>query len=290
MRAAVAIAAFAGFVVAFGCCLPFVRWDRSAQGEKPKGSTRPLPGAAAPIRAVTFEDELRQFRTGDVSHEASLRLAWRAGGLAYGGRERALAELLKWSETERREALTVLVLRWAETDPGAAVRWVREHLEQNERRAIMRDLISTWAFRDGRGLSDWWVENTPEDEVFRGDGSEVMNILSRMDPLAYAAHMDKPEMHAISVVGLVSPLALPEGAEISVFAEALVGNVGYEAGAAEELKQNSTGRHQRGKCGWNELFEHVARAYHRHSPEGCEAWLARFPEPAQIAARHRIGK
>ena len=127
----------------------------------------------------------------------------------------------------------------------------------------------------------------PEDQLLRSGDRGIRTILSRIDPLAYATYMELPRLHVISTSGGIEPAALPVE-ELPRYAEAIIGNVGYDPEHPDHLTLQSTARHLPGKSGWNDLFEQVAVAWHHESPDACETWLQRFSDEAQIAARHRI--
>lgn len=209
--------------------------------------------------------------------EQLLTFGQSAAGLSSEVREEFFVQLLEMSEEQRRSPLALLLLQWAENDPGAAVLWCREHLKGSEQDALEDELLKTWAHRDAFGCIDWWVANT-SNQVRHS--AVMIDRMLRADVVAYAYLMDRPEMHFISVRGGIQPSDMPSPDRLPELAAAVVGNVGYRTDAVR--------RNQPGKSGWNELFEQVAVAWHAHSPRDCEAWLGEFSEEAQAAAWVRI--
>lgn len=270
------LAGVLGFALALACCLPFVKWGQESERAEPAPVVPSVP-------VEDFEIEVLPTEPGKW-----LGFARQAGALPGAGRETALGRLLELPEKERREALTMLLLRWSESDPSGAVLWCQNNLEGVEHRAVLKDLATTWAHRDAMGIAQWWAEHMPDSEVFSGGTSGITGVLARTDPIAYATYMDIPRLHKIRSGGVIEENAIPRGDRLPAFARQIVGNVGYHTDKPDTLKDQTLDRHLPGKSGWNQLFEIVARHWHKESPEACEAWLDGFPEEAQIAARFRI--
>ena len=107
--------------------------------------------------------------------------------------------------------------------------------------------------------------------------------------VGYAYLMDRPEMHFTGGWGGIHSEIMPGPEELPELAAAVVGKVEYRSDfEVDESSRSGLQRSPPGKCGWNELFEQVAIAWHAHSPRPCEAWLRGFSEDAQAIARIRI--
>ncbi|MEM7385528.1 MAG: hypothetical protein AAF514_11345 [Verrucomicrobiota bacterium] len=274
-----------GYVLAFACCLPFVRWGKKGAQPSAVASHQPPEAPAVPTVASAVD-------TGSFPTEPAGWLAFgqAAGTLSRDDCAKALDRILELPESERQTSLTLLLLRWLDSDPGAAVLWCQEHLEGIEHRTVLKDLATTWAHRDSIGLAHWWAGNMPDSEVFSGGSGGITGVLARTDPIAYATYMDIPRLHKIRSGGVIENETIPNGDQLPAFARRMIGQVGYETDRPEALRERTLERHLPGKSGWNHLFEKVAVRWHEVSPAACEAWLSGFSEEAQIAARHRIGK
>ena len=83
---------------------------------------------------------------------------------------------------------------------------------------------------------------------------------------------------------VLSKDTMPTARSISPEAEASDRAVGAEyAPVFRSLNLGQSGR-------WNELFETIAPAWNRESPEAVDAWLEQFPANAQAAARAAIAR
>lgn len=280
-----------GFVVAFSCCLPFVDWesDESRSDEKPQKDL---------AKSRVIQERSKQGFIGDLKgwisgrkesgREELLALAARAGKLSSENRKLALEMLLELPEEERRSMLAVLLVRWLEEDPEGAVTWCESELKGAERRELLFELTTTWAHQDAQELAYWWAENIPDADLYKLGRQSVGKILSQVNPLVFAEYLELPRLHQMVSMGDIPEEALPGPEGLPNYAKSFIGKVAYKSSDPELLRQRSTARHQKGKSGWNQLFEMVAVKWHRDSPEKCEAWLSQFPEEAQISARHRI--
>ena len=166
------------------------------------------------------------------------------------------------------------------------IEWCREHLEGNEQDAQIDGLLDTWAHRDAIGCVDWWVVNSTRKQRYDGG---MINRMLEIDIVGYAYLMDRPEMHFTGGWGGIHAEVMPGPERLPELAAEVVGKVRYHPGIpVDESSRSGLRRSPPGKCGWNELFEQVAIAWHAHSPGDCEAWLKGFSEEAQAVARARI--
>ena len=273
------------FLFAFACCLPFSENENDRENSDEGERSRVIGSGTK----VSFSESFDTWTGGGKqSREEFLRMAELAGEMSDKERERILTKILAMSEEERREVLSVILLRWLESDPVGTVVWCQSELKGQERSDIIFELTTTWAYQDAIGLAHWWAENTPEKDIHRLGEKSVGNILAKVDPMVYAEYMEMARLHRIQEIGGIKEETIPGPDELPNYAEALLGKVAYVQDKPELLTRLSSARHMPGKSGWNHLFERVAVHWYRSDPKKVDAWLEKFPEEAQISARHWI--
>ncbi len=279
-----------GFLISGTACLLLSRASDSTVTKPPIAHPQQLDETPAPQPLTVDTDRVRRLIGGDQSPDQLLSLADHSAQLPQKDRITLLTETLQLSEEERRLFLTMLVLGWAETDPMAAAEWCHQELEGIERLDLLREVATTWAHQDGTALGEWWAENMPKRELFSlGGPMSLPNILLQADPLAYAGYMELPQLATIGVDNMVTTEMIPNIEAIPRLAEQVVGRVGYQAiEEGQSLDRLGSGRHLKGKAGWNELFEAIAVVWHAQAPEAYEVWLSRFSPQAQAHARSKI--
>ncbi|MES2707699.1 MAG: hypothetical protein V4726_13985 [Verrucomicrobiota bacterium] len=247
------------------------------------------PSETAPKALPALEDFRKMTALAKVNLAASL------GSLTPIHREVFLKECAVWPEPESTQMLQLLLSRWAETDPGAAADWAFSHLEG---RALdcFKDIAQIWAARDGQGLAAWarTALNKPDFPFAQGILVRTPRILERFNPVAMAEFLEMDCCQGFSNNGFNFSNSLRTPEAVKAMASKLPGHVEYISDR-EELNRQLAGkspnpRNRPSKNGWNALFEQTAVALHGLSPEDCGAWLAAFPENAQLVARHEIAK
>lgn len=231
--------------------------------------------------------------------DAKAKLACSLGlrGASPERRTALLQECLRRAEPERGALLALLLSEWAETEPAAAMEWALAHPDGEIGAQNYHDIMRTWAARHGQGLAEWanaYRLKPPEGPALSVTG-HVLNALGLHDPVAYANFLEMESNKGSVSAGRSFENSLRTEAEVQSIAARLPGHVAYEDDPTKfqrALTQESSARHGGNgtKSGWNELFENTATAWHRMNPAECDAWLSTFPENAQAAARHFIGK
>lgn len=262
----------------------------SGAGQESVGKT----GTAAPSATAADLPKPGAWQAMDAKTKLASSLGMR--GASPEQRNALLQECLRRVEPERSALLAILLAGWAETEPAAAMEWTMAHLEGEPADNILRDLVDTWATRDGQALAEWantykrWMrDGHPFLLIFR-----VLNSLALHDPVAYANFLEMESNKDSVTAGRNFENSLRTEEAVKSMAAGLTGHVAYADNPTEfqrALNQQSTARHaERAKSGWNELFENTAVAWHRMHPAECDAWLSAWPENAQAAARYFIRK
>lgn len=229
-----------------------------------------------------------------MSAEAKLEFAASLEALSPLQREAFLRECAAWPEPESTRMLRVILCGWAETDPAGAADWAYGHLEARANDCF-EDIAEIWASRDGEGLAAWSRSAMRNKKL--GLGQDVRGrtppALGRFNPVAMAELLEADGFHyALGDFDFSRSLGTP--GNIRALAAKLPGHVEYISDIEELNRQlaskSSSPRSLPVKTGWNALFEQTATALHRISPQECDAWLAQFPEGAQLVARHEIAK
>ena len=196
-----------GFIIALGCCLPFVHWEKNSPDSTEKELVpEPKRAVAAPIKSLG--DRLTEHFS-EAGSESPLSLFEGLPSPSIEELEGALASLLQHPESKRHSALAILLLKWAESDPAGAIQWCLEHLRDRERGEMIQDIASTWAHRDALALTHWWCEKMPDDDVYRSGTGSALNILAQVDPIAFGTYLEIPRLHTMSLSGRLRPESLP---------------------------------------------------------------------------------
>lgn len=292
-------------MMAFGSCLVLRDWARPQDEAEAPARRSSQPSLATPRGTPSPRSLSGQIRSlvdfgPELDAGKLLDLANQSMRVTISEREEALAALLELSESERGAMLSMLLLGWAEVDPEGATLWGHENLEGRERHNILRDLAATWAHHDATALGTWWAQTMTGKELYGSGPSGISTMIARADPLAFARFMEQPQLHHVTIRGMIQDEMLPGPEKLPELAAGIVGNVDYERGGQQSAfgppggvvtSSNPNGESREAeKAAWNELFEKVATAWHRESPEACETWLAQFPEQAQKTARARISR
>lgn len=260
------------------------------------GSSLPMAAAVAVGKSSKPSDSLPALENFQaMSARAKVELAAGFENLSSPQREAFLRECEAWPELESIQMLRLLLCVWAETDPKAAAEWAFRHPEG---RAIkcFNDIATIWA---GRNVPDFvfWVQdylskaNSPYAMGLRSGAAEV---LERFDPVARAIFLEMESKQGFSCYGGDFSRSLRTSEAVKAIAAKLPGHIEYISDQEELVRQlagkSSNPRNLPAKNGWNALFEQTAVALHRISPQECDAWLAQFPESAQLVARHEMAR
>lgn len=262
----------------------------------------PVLGSGLPLAAAVSVEKsskpsgslpaLEDFQA--MSASAKVELAARFELLTSPQREAFLRECVAWPEMESIQMLNLLLGAWAETDPKAAAEWAFRHPER--RIPGFRDIATIWA---SRNVPDFvfWVQDflsKADSPYAMGLRSGVSEVLERFDPVARAIFLETESKQGFSYNGGDFSRSLRTPEAVKAMAAKLPGHIEYISDQDELARQlagkSSNPRNLPAKNGWNALFEQTATALHRISPQECDAWLAQFPENAQLVARHEIAR
>ena len=192
------------------------------------------------------------------------------------------------TEVER----TMLLRRWAETDPISMTSWVLEHLVGQERIQALKQAVVVWAGKD-LDAALRWVEALPGDEGRNSILVELGFEAARMDPtkaVRLAAQMpestsrDELLVHAVRQWASVDAsaagkwaAALPESQLRQEILSAVAVSISSEDGRyAAGLVADAM---VAGKAQVDASIL-VARKWGSQYPEEAAEWIARFPDAA----------
>jgi hypothetical protein len=82
------------------------------------------------------------------------------------------------SEAKYDDVLNTL-LKWAATNPQAALEYVCNHYDPRHRNAFLSSILTEWAHRDGRAALDWTTKNLPHDFT---QYDAVLSAVGKDDP------------------------------------------------------------------------------------------------------------
>lgn len=274
------------------------RTPATARHQAPPVLGSSLPGAAAvPVGKSSKPSgslpALEDFQA--MSAGAKVELAAGFELLSPPQREALLRECAAWPEMESIQMLRLLMCAWAETDPRAAAEWAYSHPDRRTM-ACSKDIATLWA---ARNVPDFvfWVQDflsKADSPYAMGLRSVASDVLERFDPVARAVFLEMESKQGFSCYGGDFSRSLRTPEAVKAMAAKLPGHIEYISDQEELVRQlsgkSSNPRNLPAKNGWNALFEQTATALHRISPQECGAWLAQFPESAQLVARHEIAR
>ena len=199
-----------------------------------------------------------------------------------------LEQALLLPPASRRTALALQLAHWARQDARAAMEWMMEHAEGQDRDFLFQEIGPVWAGQDVKEFAAWTVaflEQNPA--VVLALVWQAAEMIHPRDPLLYAEILAHPAAEKAQFqspwTGVLS--SIPDLASARRYAVASEGKLNYQKEAP-----GSSARKRMASPGWNSVAEASAIRWHLLDAAGCEEWLSRQPELAQENLRTAIAE
>ena len=201
-----------------------------------------------------------------------------------------LEQALLLPPASRRTALALQLAHWARQDARAAMEWMMEHAEGQDRDFLFQEIGPVWAAQDVKGFGGWISELLRRDHGLAANFHypwAAGDMIHPRNPLLYAELMESPAFESMQFSRLWEGIlpSVPDLASAKQYAQAAEGKMSYQKGDSGSSAVNRMGR-----AGWNALAEASAIRWHLLDAGGCDEWLSRQPESAQENLRHAIAE